>query len=114
MGTLLRTRDSGIPRRCAISITLSIPTAAPSRKNAQLTEFLVASLSFIVPPPPSAFRVRNGCNGSMRTPLGCRVQGEEPSIESSGENPFSIAVVSVIALNVEPGCRPKLQPGGLV
>jgi hypothetical protein len=58
------------------------------------------------PPLPSALRERIGFAGSTLRPLIFSVQGEEPSIESFTEKPFSSAVASTIALKVEPGWRP--------
>src|SRR5215813_10650756 len=95
-----------MPRRFAMSATLDSPTAAPSRKYAQLTELTVALRRLITPPPPSAFFVRIGLLGSGRRPLIFSVHGEVPSTESFTEKPFSSAVASTIALNVDPGWRP--------
>ncbi len=55
----------------------------------------------MTPPPPSAFWVLS--SGLYFLPVNRSVHGEVPSIESLTEKPFSSAVASTTALNVDPG-----------
>jgi hypothetical protein len=87
-----------MPILCAVSITLSKPTASSVRAKAQFTEPAVAARSVIRPPPPSAFWVR-----PIVPP---KSHGEVPSTKSAGENPFSRAAARVMTFQVDPAWRP--------
>ena len=96
-----------IPRRCAISTTLSGPSWAITCANTVLTECSVAPRSVKVPASPSpAFTTCHGPVGPAHTGFGIVIADGPCQYRDTSEYPFSSAAASVNALNAEPDSRP--------